>query len=124
MTPECFGGVWIGESMREGDGEPHTVMWNITQRGASIFIYPSSGEDGAGTGYFSGAVSDDGLRFELFIIPGGHAAGRLLDADHFLMPNWDAPEGSAPADMVFSRPGLAELRSRAVWAASKDAPGS
>ncbi len=122
--PQRFNGAWVGESMREGDAEPYSEIWNITQRGNAIFIYPSRGHDGAHTGYFSGTVSEDGERFELFIIPDGHADGRLLDADHFVMPGWDVRDGQTPADVVFSRPGLAELSSRAVWEAARNAAGS
>lgn len=48
----------------------------------------------------------------------------LVDSQHFIIPGWDtndARDNVGPAyDVVFSRPGVAELLAHAVWRRYRD----
>jgi hypothetical protein len=116
MTPFDFSGQWVGESMRSSapDTDEAVLLWRIALNANAIFIYPRT-PDGAEDGYFSGQLNASRTSFILNASAGGSACvARVLDRDHFVLPAFDA-HPNPPCDVVFSRPGLAELSARAVW---------
>jgi hypothetical protein len=112
MTVECFGGLWIGESMRQEAGP--ALVWRIKQSGANVFVYPRLESELHDSGYFSGSVSEDGDSFSLNGVPSESGVARRIDEDHFYIAAFDHA-GAQPHDVVFSRPGVPELSARQVW---------
>lgn len=116
-----FHGTWIGET--QGCTMP-AHRWEIRQRGAQLSIRTVwEGQPTAST--FPGRVLPDEPAFAV-----GRFKAILLDAQHFVIPGWDTNDargGIGPDyDVVFSRPGLAELTAAAAWRrfrASQDEAG-
>jgi hypothetical protein len=108
-----FEGRWIGAT--QGCDMPAHV-WQITQRGRSISIETRWEEEDAGRVMrMYGRVVPDEPAFTL----GDEFRATLVDPQHFIIPAWDTNDtrgGEGPHyDVVFSRPGIAELTARAVW---------
>ncbi len=105
-----FAGQWVGET--QGCEMP-AHLWSIRQEGRRLYIQTRWEGELVGTEFF-GLVDRSGQSFG---INGSQAT--LLDPMHFVIPNWctnDQRGGVGPShDVVFSRPGLAELSATAVW---------
>jgi hypothetical protein len=114
MNAFDFSGQWVGESMGR---ETAPWLWRISIHHNAVFIYPRD-ESGADAGYLSGQLDASGAGFVLYDQTRYAGAARVLDADHFLLAGFDAHE-DASNDVVFSRPGLAELNARAVYEARR-----
>lgn len=107
---ELFTGRWIGET-QEFDMPAH--VWEIRQHGTRLAI-DSRWEGETGVNRFYGALLAGGRSFTI-----GHFTAVLIDSQHFVIPGWDTNDtrgGDGPAyDVVFSRPGLAELTAHDAW---------
>ena len=116
MTPASFAGQWIGETQGE---EMAAHLWKITQQGLYLQI-ETSWEGDTDTAIFHAQAIPGEPAFQ---IPGleYEAVATLLDSQHFVIPNWARPYRKNPdgtrasLDVVFSRPGLAELTARSVY---------
>src|SRR5262245_34562159 len=106
-----FNGKWIGET--QGCYMP-AHLWEIRQHGQRLFI-ETCWEGETQTVRFYGWMQDDRPAFTV----GNDFMALLIDQQHFIVPGWctnDARGGVGPAyDVVFSRPGVAELMAHTVW---------
>ncbi len=114
LQPHLFTGRWIGET--QGYGMPAHI-WEITQQGYGLLV-ATRWEDGTNVATFLGRLIPGP---PVFIISGRRQfRGILVDKQHFVIPEWctnDARGGSGPDyDVVFSRPGIAELTARQAYA--------
>jgi hypothetical protein len=105
-----FHGSWVGETQ---EGEMPAHLWEITQIGKRLHIQTRwEGEEKSAL--FTAQVVEGG--FELTL---SRAMAILVDAQHFIIPGWDTNDArnheGPDYDVVFSRPGLAELTAQAVW---------
>jgi hypothetical protein len=107
-----FAGRWVGETQGY-DGPAH--IWEITQHGSRLVIDSRWEGEGRGTRMWGTALADEPA-FTL-----GNSKAILVSPQHFIIPGWDTNDtrgNSGPNyDVVFSRPGLAELRASEVWEA-------
>jgi len=115
-----FAGSWIGETQGFDDSPAH--LWEIS---IPYPPYPQmlqvlncwEGENSMR--HFSGMMEPDGCSFKI-----GRFTGVLVDREHFWIPGWDTNDirndEGPDYDVVFSRPGLAELSAREVWLKVKD----
>jgi hypothetical protein len=107
-----FAGRWIGET--QGIEAPAHV-WEIACRGKYLTIETRWENEARGGRTFGEALSGQAA-FRL----GDHEAV-LVDSQHFIIRGWDTNDtrgGVGPDyDVVFSRPGVAELSAHAVWRA-------
>lgn len=105
-----FAGRWIGET--QGYDAPAHV-WDISVRGTQMTI-ESRWENETTRTRMHGKVSAD---TDGFLV--GVSTAVLVDSQHFIIAGWDSNDtrgGEGPAyDVVFSRPGLAELQATDVW---------
>lgn len=123
MSSEQFVGRWIGETQGE---EMPAHEWEISARDDILFIATRwQGESGY-------------VRFGAVVLPGEsafrilgvdfEAVARLIDRQHFVIAGWVwptriNPDGTrASLDVVFSRPGLAELTAQAAYLKHLAAP--
>lgn len=109
-----FMGLWVGESMGIESSPAH--LWRMRQDGSQLFIYHRwESEAQEHSSHFVGSVADD-MRSFTFLT---NKIAFVIDDEHFVVPGWDTNDirdGQGPAfDVVFSRPGLAELQARKVW---------
>jgi hypothetical protein len=112
--PHLFTGRWIGET--QGYAMPAHI-WEITQQGFGLGI-STRWEDGTNVATFFGQLIPNQ---PAFMISGGRQFKAILvDKQHFVIAGWctnDAREGIGPDyDVVFSRPGIAELTARKAYA--------
>lgn len=113
LQPHLFTGRWIGETQ----GYPMAAhIWEITQRGLGLFI--STRWEGATNvaSFFGRLIPSESA----FVIPGSKPFKAILvDKQHFVIPGWctnDVRQGIGPDyDVVFSRPGIAELTARQAY---------
>lgn len=105
-----FTGRWIGET--QGCDSPAHV-WEIAQRGRHLTIETRWENDTRGARMF-GQAQDHEPSFTI-----GDKQAVLVDAQHFIIRGWDTNDirnRTGPNyDVVFSRPGIAELSAHAVW---------
>lgn len=105
-----FHGVWIGET--QGCEMP-AHHWEIAQQGARLFIRTAWEGEPVQQSFFGRVLRDA----PAFVV--GAFTATLVDPQHFVIPGWDTNDmrqGEGPAyDVVFSRPGLAELTAGAAW---------
>jgi hypothetical protein len=105
-----FSGRWVGET--QGCDMPAHI-WEIIPRGDFLFIN-TRWENETRTVVLHGELipGEDAFRINSF-------KATLVDPQHFLIPGWDTNDkrgGVGPAfDVVFSRPGIAELTAQEVW---------
>jgi hypothetical protein len=106
-----FEGRWIGAT--QGCDMPAHV-WEITQHGRYLTIETHWEDTGRVTRIY-GALLPGEPAFKL----GDAFRATLVGPQHFIIPGWDTNDtrgGEGPHyDVVFSRPGIAELTARAVW---------
>jgi hypothetical protein len=119
QAPSPFIGQWIGET--QGCESPAHI-WEIRQRWSWLELY---------THWEGEAPSRYPMHAELipgepaFMIRGTETfTATLVDPQHFVIPGWDTNDmrgGEGPAyDVVFSRPGLAELTAREAYLRFKE----
>jgi hypothetical protein len=105
-----FSGRWIGETQ---GWEMPAHIWDIIDRGSYLYIV-TRWEDETHVATFYGQLLPDE---DAFLI--GQSKAMRVDAQHFWIPEWDTNDtrgGVGPNyDVVFSRPGIAELAARQVW---------
>lgn len=103
-TRADFIGPWIGETIGY-DSPAH--IWEIRVRASRLEIR-TRWEGEAGWEVMYAEVTTDPAGFAI-----GERRAVLVDAQHFVIPGWDTNDtrgGIGPAyDVVFSRPGIAEL---------------
>ena len=113
IQPHLFTGRWIGET--QGYSMPAHI-WEITQQGFGLMI-STRWEGGTDVGTFSGRLIPNETAFTL---GDKHLKATLIDKQHFVIPGWctnDTRGGAGPDyDVVFSRPGIAELTARQAYA--------
>jgi hypothetical protein len=113
FQPHFFTGRWIGET--QGCAMPAHI-WEITQQGFGLMIATRwEGEIEVVT-FFGQLVPNE----RAFILPGGNPSKAILiDKQHFVIAGWctnDKRGGTGPDyDVVFSRPGIAELTARQAY---------
>ena len=113
LQPHLFTGRWIGETQ----GYPMPAhIWEITQQGVWLHIATRwEGESRVAT--FLGQMVPNELAFMLGSAP---SKAILVDKQHFVVAGWctnDKRGGTGPDyDVVFSRPGIAELTARQAYA--------
>jgi len=112
--PHYFTGRWIGETQ----GYPMPAhIWEITQQPYGLLIATRWEGEAKVVTFFAQLVSGE----PAFIIPGSEKRSKatLVDKQHFVIAGWctnDARGGSGPDyDVVFSRPGIAELTARQAY---------
>ncbi|MGQ0604184.1 MAG: hypothetical protein ACT4QE_21080 [Anaerolineales bacterium] len=110
-----FVGRWIGHT--QGVVSPAHV-WEITQAGRGRLHIVTRWEEGREIARFQAELASNEAAFELKL-PKRLVQATLVDSQHFIIPEWDTNDIRADAgpdyDVVFSRPGLAELTARGVW---------
>ena len=114
FQPHLFTGRWVGETQ----GYPMTAhIWEITQQGFGLMVTTRwEGETKVST-FFCRLIPNQ----RAFLLPGEKQSRAILvDKQHFVIPGWctnDARGGLGPDyDVVFSRPGIAELTARQAYA--------
>ena len=110
--PVDFTGPWIGQTQGYA---MRAHMWNIRQFGEELWITTSwEGEAHPAFATFYALLVQGQPAFDVH----GFTA-TLVDAQHFIIPGWctnNERGGVGDAyDVVFSRPGIAELTARAVY---------
>ena len=113
LQPHLFTGRWIGET--QGYAMPAHI-WEITQQGYGLMI--STRWEGATevASFFGRLVPNESA----FTINGIRLFKAILvDKQHFVIPGWctnEARDEVGPDyDVVFSRPGIAELTARQAY---------
>jgi hypothetical protein len=105
-----FAGRWVGET--QGYDAPAHI-WEIAQNGAHLAIDTRWEGEGRSTRLRATALADE----PAFML--GTSKAVLVDPQHFILPGWDTNDTRGKVgphyDVVFSRPGLAELRATEVW---------
>ena len=105
-----FRGQWIGET--QGCEMPAHI-WEIAQHGNALTISARWEDETFASRMFARVLADE----PAFMI--GDSKAVLIDPQHFIIPEWDTNDkrgGVGPAyDVVFSRPGIAELTAGAIW---------
>jgi hypothetical protein len=91
-------------------------IWEITQQGFGLLI-STRWEGGTDVGSFSGRLV---AGEPVFLISGENSSRAILvDKQHFVVPGWctnDTRGGVGPNyDVIFSRPGIAELTARQAY---------
>jgi hypothetical protein len=114
LQPHLFTGRWIGET--QGTVMPAHI-WEIKQQGFSLMV-STRWEDATNVATFVGRLVPNK---PFFTISGSKTfEAILIDKQHFVVPGWctnDARSGRGPNyDVVFSRPGIAELTARQAYA--------
>jgi hypothetical protein len=122
LTGLEFTGSWIGETMGH-DSPAH--LWEIERSNDSLIIKTRWETEQTHSGYFTiHNVPREKAAFTIKMAT--HTfTGVLVDSQHFIIRGWDTNDvrgGKGPHyDVVFSRPGVAELTARAVWLQHKGA---
>ena len=114
LQPHFFTGRWIGET--QGAVMPAHI-WEITQQGFGLRI-STRWEGGTNEASFFGRLV---LNEPAFTISGSKPfKAILIDKQHFVIAGWctnDVRGGTGPDyDVVFSRPGIAELTAHQAYA--------
>ncbi len=109
-TPTDFIGPWIGETIGY-DSPAH--IWEISVRASRLEIR-TRWEDESGWELMYAEVTDGPAGFSI-----GEQRAVLVDSQHFVIPGWDTNDtrgGVGPSyDVVFSRPGIAELSAHQAY---------
>lgn len=119
MTPNdeetlaLFLGRWIGETQ---GWEMPAHIWEISLQGAYLRM-ATRWEGYSQTGDFYAQIVPGEPAFQIQSVSNGKAI--LIDKQHFVIPGWctnDARNGQGPSyDVIFSRPGIAELTAREAY---------
>ena len=111
--PVDFAGPWVGQTQGHA---MRAHMWEIRQLGDTLWI----------TTFWEGEARPSYANMRAKLVPGQAAfelgdgfVATLVDAQHFIVPGWctnDERDGVGDNyDVVFSRPGIAELMARVVY---------
>lgn len=107
---QLLAGRWIGET--QGYDMPAHI-WEISIKGERLIIQ-TRWENESKTMLLPAVMIADEPRFKI-----GSAIASLIGTQHFIIPNWDTNDTRGNIgphyDVVFSRPGLAELQAFDVW---------
>jgi hypothetical protein len=123
MSADQFVGRWIGET--QGEALP-AHEWEISAYDDTLFIM-TRWEGDRGYGQFQAEILPGESAFRILGVD-FEAVARLVDRQHFVIAGWvwptrTNPDGtSASLDVVFSRPGLAELTAQAAYLKHLAAP--
>ena len=114
LQPHLFTGRWIGET--QGYAMPAHI-WEIKQQGFGLLV-STRWEDATNVATFSGRLVPNQPSFT---ISGSKTfTATLVDKQHFVVPGWCTSDGRGGVgpdyDVVFSRPGIAELTARQAYA--------
>jgi len=105
-----FSGPWVGETM--GHDSPAHV-WEIEVRGVYVTIR-SSWEGETKRADMEGKLDEEARAFTL-----GQRKAIAIGAQHFVIEKWDTNDmrnsKGRNFDVVFSRPGIAELRAKDIY---------
>lgn len=113
-TPKSveFAGEWVGETM--GCDMPAHV-WEIRAHGANMLEIRTRWEDKTEGEPFNAFWREEVARWDI----SERYPIVLLDSQHFVIPGWDTNDTRnfvGPSyDVVFSRPGVAELAANRLW---------
>jgi hypothetical protein len=117
VTLHHFLGSWVGQTQ---GAEMPAHLWEITLFGPTLRILTRWEGESEST-HFIGRLVPGEPAFTV-----GTSKAILLDKQHFVIPGWcsnDRREGKGPSyDVVFSRPGIAELTARAVYRRHQQGP--
>ena len=114
LQPHLFTGRWIGETQGYAMA---AHIWEITQHALGFLTVSTRWEGKTEVASFSARlVSNE----PAFTVSGRKAfKATLVDKQHFVIPGWctnDVRGGIGPAyDVVFSRPGIAELTAHQAY---------
>ena len=118
--PWQFNGRWIGES--QGTDRPAHI-WEIRQVGEYVEI-DNMWEGDPSFRPMSGRLVHGQAAFDLAEV----YRAVMVDPQHFVIAGWDTlydgNELIEEHDVVFSRPGIAELTAHQVWAEWKKRPST
>jgi hypothetical protein len=113
----AFTGQWIGE--KQGCTMP-AHLWEISQHGNYLWLRTRwEDESPSSSGHFSAQMVPGEFAFK--ILGEREYKATLLDRQHFIIPDWcsgstgPVEEDGPSYDVIFSRPGIAELTARAVY---------
>jgi hypothetical protein len=105
-----FAGRWVGET--QGYDAPAHI-WEIAQNGAHLTIDMRWEGEGKSSRLRATALATE----PAFLL--GESKAALVDPQHFVIAGWDTNDTRGNVgphyDVVFSRPGLAELRATEAW---------
>lgn len=111
-----FAGRWIGET-QDCPYERPAHIWEIQQQGTYLTI----------DNMWEGDTGSFRQMWNVSLVPGEAAfaiaedfRAVMVDPQHFIVAGWDTIDNEkgkriAQYDVVFSRPGVAELTARRVW---------
>ena len=124
LTHKHFEGRWIGETV-EGDSPAH--LWHIRLRGTWLEIQTVwEGHETIGRPMRAALINDEPA-FEIETVKKTFRAA-LVDPQHFIIAGWDTNDmrnNEGPDyDVIFSRPGIAELSAVQVGQSWKASSGS
>lgn len=112
-TLALFLGRWIGETQ---GWEMPAHIWEIRRQGTYLSL-ATRWEDETKSGNFYAQIVSGEPAFQIHSLSNGKAI--LIDKQHFVIPGWctnDARNNQGPSyDVVFSRPGIAELTAREAY---------
>jgi hypothetical protein len=117
VTLASFTGQWIGET--QGYDMP-AHLWEITQYGDYLHLM-TRWEGESTSARFQAQLVPGEPSFQILYMGGEGGKATLVDKQHFVIPGWcwgttrvkDGKIGEF--DVVFSRPGIAELTGRAAY---------
>jgi hypothetical protein len=109
-----FTGQWIGQT--QGCDMP-AHLWEITQYGDYLHLV-TRWEGETSSAHFQAKLVPGEPAFEIAYVEDGKAT--LVDKQHFIIPRWcwgstKPNEKNGYFDVVFSRPGIAELTAHAAY---------
>ena len=116
-----FVGTWIGETQGNSE-DPHfkpspAHIWEIQQWGNTVTIH-SRWEGEEAHSQLSASLLSDQKSF-IYIGSTHTFVAKMLDTQHFVIPGWDTNDIRGyicpDYDVIFSRPGVAELTAHAAW---------
>lgn len=120
FNPARFTGQWIGQTVGI---EAPAHLWDISYTPHRLVIktrWEADGKPGAYTQY-GYPLEEDAFELRGILLT---FRATLVSPGHFIIPGWDTNDTRGHRgphyDVIFSRPGLAELQAEQVWAAHHD----
>jgi hypothetical protein len=115
ISPDAFTGQWVGET-QGWDMPAH--LWEIRQQGDYLSIM-TRWEGESRSGNFYARILPDKSAFEITGLK-NHNIAILIDKQHFVIQGWCSDrtasgERQNSYDVIFSRPGIAELSAKAAY---------
>lgn len=114
LTANLFTGRWVGET--QGCAMPAHI-WEISQQNSGLLL-TTRWEGHTKIARFSARIVPDEPAFTIH--RNKPVKAWLIDKQHFVIPGWctnDTRGGNGPGyDVVFSRPGIAELTASQAYA--------